>query len=121
MHAHAAPVAVQPDDRRVPDPIVPDQDRLHVVGVDLLAVRQRDHVLLAPAQGQEAIGAELAEVAGVVPAVGVDRGRGRLGVLPIADEAVRAAHEHLAVLRDPHLDPGNRLADRPDPVALRDA
>ena len=118
VHPYATPVAVQPDDRGVPDPIVPDQHRLHVVGVHLLAIGQRDHVLLAPAQGQEAVAAELAEIAGVVPAVGVDRGRRRLGVLPIADEAVRAADEHFAVIGNPHLHSGNRLAHRADPVPV---
>ncbi len=58
-----------------------------------------------------------AQVTGVVPAVGVDRRGGRLGVLPVAGEPARAPGQDLAVGGDPHLDPGDRLADGPEDVA----
>ena len=86
------------------------QDVLDVLGVDVRAVREDDHVLRAAAQRQEAVGVELAEIAGVVPAVD-QAGTGRLFVLPVAGEDVRAAHEDLAVLRDPDLDTRQRHAD----------
>ena len=43
-----------------------------------------EHVLDAPDDAQVAVGVERAEVARVQPAVGVDRGRGRLGVVEVA-------------------------------------
>ena len=54
----------------------------------------------------------------MVPAVRVDRRRRRLGVVPVSREPVRAPGQDLAVVRDPDLDAGDRLADRP-PVPLR--
>ena len=60
----------------------------------------------------------MADVAGVVPAVGVHRPGGRLGVAPVALEEGRAAEEDLAVVGDPELDRRHRPADRPEPVVL---
>ena len=107
------------DDRRVLDALVVAQDRLEVLGVDLLSVGQREHVLLAAPEREHAVGREGTEVARVVPAVGVDRGGGRLGVLPVAGEAPRPAGQDLPVLGDPGLDAGDRLAHRPEDVPLR--
>ena len=45
----------QRDDGRVPDPLVEPERGLHVLGVDLLAVRERDHVLLAAPEREEAV------------------------------------------------------------------
>ena len=47
---------------------------------------------------------EGAEVARVVPALGVDRGGRGLRVLPVPLEAARTAGQDLAVVGDPHLD-----------------
>ncbi len=105
------------DNRGVRQAGILPQDRLDVLRVDLLPVGERQHVLLAAAEGQEAVGRQLAEVAGVVPALGVDRRRRRDGVLPVASEPVRAASKDLAVRRDPDLDVRDRLADRLHPVA----
>ena len=55
----------------------------------------------------------------MVPAVGVDRGGSRLGVLPVAGEAPRSAGQDLPVLGDPGLDAGDRLAHRPEDVPFR--
>ena len=57
-----------------------------------------EHVLDAPDDAQVAVGVERAEVAGVQPAVGVDRGRGRLGVVEVAAHHGLAAHDDLARL-----------------------
>ena len=84
---------------------------------DVLAARGDDDVLLAAGDLDEAVGVDLAEVAGVQPAVD-DRLAGRLLVLVIALEYVRAPDEDLAVVRDPHLATGKRLADRADPEVL---
>ncbi len=57
---------------------------------------------------------ELADVAGVKPAVGVDHFRRRLGLLPVALHQVRPAREDFAVVRDAQLDAGQRDADGAD-------
>ena len=107
------------DDRCVRDALVVAQDRLDVLGVDLLPIWQREHVLLAATEREHAVGREGTEVAGVVPAIGVDRGGGRLGVLPVAGEAPRPTGQDLPVLGDPCLDAGDGLAHRPDDVPFR--
>ena len=48
----------------------------------------------------------------------VDRRRGRLRVLPVPLEDVRAARDDLAVRRDLHLDAGQRHSDRSEAVAV---
>ena len=53
----------------------------------------------------------LADVAGVEPPLGVDHLRRLLLHAPVALHDVGALGQDLAVLRDPHLDPGDRLAD----------
>ena len=57
-----------------------------------------EHVLDPADDAQVAVGVEGAEVAGVQPAVGVDRGRGRLRVVEVAAHHGVAAHEDLARL-----------------------
>ena len=83
---------------------------LDVGGREVLAAGRDDDVLLAAGDRQVAVVVELAEVAGVQPAVAVERLGGGLGVLPVAREDVRAAHQDLAVLGDRHLDAGQRRA-----------
>jgi hypothetical protein len=101
------------------DPSVVLEDGLDVVRVDLLPVRQGEHVLLPTPEGQHAVLREGSEVARVVPALGVDRSGRRLGVLPVAGEPARAAGEDLAVLGDAHLHARDRFADGAEHVPAR--
>ncbi len=107
------------DDRGVLDALVVAQDRLDILGVYLLSIGQREHVLLAAAEREHAVGRESTKVASVVPAVGIDRGGGGLGVLPVAGEAPRPTGQDLPVFGDPGLDAGDRLAHRPDDIPFR--
>ena len=100
------------------DPWVGGEDVLDVLGVDLEPVGERDHVLLAPVEPEEAVLVEPAEVAGVEPAGAVDRGRGRLRIFPVALEDVRAARDHLAVGRELHVDARNGNTHRTETVAV---
>src|SRR5207245_10123561 len=52
------------------------------------------------------------DLAGVVPAVGVDCCRGRLGLLPVARKSAGPANDELAVGRDPDLDTRDRFSNR---------
>ena len=58
-----------------------------------------------------------AEVAGVEPAVGVERLGGRVRVVPVAAEDDVAVDQDLAVVGDPDRHAGQRPADRADPDA----
>src|SRR2546421_420537 len=80
-------------------------------------VREGDHVFLPTVQPEEPVRIELPEVAGVKPALLVDRGAGGLLVLPVALEDVRSAGDDLALLGDLHLDPGQGNPDRAEAVA----
>ena len=86
-------------------------DALDVLRKDVQPLRRDDHLLLAAADEQLAVGADLADVAGVEPAV-LERARRFLGGVEVAGRDVLAAHENLAVGGDLHLDAGDRLADR---------
>ena len=83
-----------------------DVRRRHVLagGVD-------DELLLAVDDLQIAVLVELADVAGVQPAIGVDRLGGLLGRAAVAEHHDLAAHEHLAVIGDRDLDAGRGRAD----------
>ena len=59
--------------RRITDAGIVVEHSLDVLGVDLLAVGQGEHVLLPTAECQHAVLREGSEIARVVPAVGVDR------------------------------------------------
>ncbi len=59
------------------------------------------------------VGVELADVAGVHPAVGVDRLGRPLLVAVVAGHHQRAADQHLAVVGDPQLHPGNARPTAP--------
>src|SRR5690606_6722824 len=63
-----------------------------------------EHVLLPADDDQTAVGVEFSEVAGVQPAVGVDRFGGRLRIVEIALHHVVAADEDFAVAGDTHFD-----------------
>ena len=71
------------DHRDLRDPRVPQQQVLDLGRVRVEAADD-EHVLDAPDDAQVAVGVERAEVAGVQPSVGVDRGRGRFGVVEVA-------------------------------------
>ena len=82
---------------------------------DVLAARGDQDLLLATGDPDEAVVVELADVAGVEPAVGVDRLVGRGLVVPVPVEDDRSAQQDLAVVGDPDRDAGERLADGADP------
>ena len=67
---------------------------------------------------QEAVGVDLADVAGVDPAV-LQRLGGRLGVLVVAEHVARALDQDLAVVGDLQLDARERLAHGQEPVRAR--
>src|SRR5205823_1425066 len=68
-----------------------------LAGVDVVAAGD-DQLAGAPGDGEVAVGAAPAEVAGVEPAISVERLGGRLGELPVALEDVRSPHLDLAGL-----------------------
>ena len=88
------------------------------VGATFLPVESTISSFLRPRIDEEAIGIELAEVAGVEPAVADHFGRGGL-VVPIAEHDVRAADEDLAVVGDADFDVRQRPADGAEPVRWR--
>src|SRR5713101_1143899 len=94
------------------------QHVLDVLGVDLRAVGEDDHVLLPSVQPQQAVLVERAEIARVVPAVTIEDRARRLLVLPVALEHVGTPREDLAVLGDLDLHAGQRRADRAKAVVL---
>jgi hypothetical protein len=106
------------DDAGIGQARVERQCGFDILGVDLLPIRQGDHVLLAALEGQQPLGRQHAEVAGVVPAVVVDGGSGGLGCPPVAEEPVRATNDDLAIVEDAKFHAGHRLTDRAEPVAL---
>src|SRR5262249_60672456 len=64
------------------------------------------HVLQPVGDGQVPVRVEVADVAGVQPAVGADRGAGRLLVAVVAEHQVRPAEQDLAGSRDLYLETG---------------
>ena len=58
-----------------------------------------DQVLLPVGDAQAAVGVDLADVAGVEPAVAIDRLGGRLGLVVVPLHHVRSARQDLAVRR----------------------
>src|SRR5947208_538691 len=84
-------------------------------GVDLLPRRGRDHVLQPPRDPDAPVAQHAPEITRVEPAVAQDFGRA-LGLAPVAEHHVRAAHGDLTVAVfvgpvDPHLDARHRPAD----------
>ena len=73
------PPSVAADHRRFRTPSTVVRHALHVVGEHVEALGRDDHLLLAPADEQPPLRVQLADVAGVQPALGVDHaafGRG---------------------------------------------
>ena len=104
------------DDRDLSDERVALQQPLHVGRRHVLAAGGNDQLLLAVDDAHVALGIDARDVARVKPAVGVDRVRGAVGVLVVALHHVAAAQQQLAVLGHLELEPGVRLAHRPDPL-----
>src|SRR5215210_4427149 len=94
----------------VGDPVQPGEGLLDLGGIDVEAAGDV-HVLEPVGDGQVAFGVERADVAGVQPAVGVDRLRGGFIVVEVAEHHVVATKQELpgfAVGRvDPGLHPGH--------------
>src|SRR5207302_3737000 len=87
------------------------QDQLDLAWVDVEAAR--DDQLLQPAADRErALRVELADVAGLEPAV-YERFPGRPRVAPVAAEDLAALQLHLVLLPQPHLDTRERVLHPP--------
>ena len=85
------------DHGRVGDRRVREQERLQFGGGDLVAL-VLDQLLDPVDDPQRAVLLDAGDVAGVQPAVGVDRLRGRLRVVEVALHHLRAADQELARL-----------------------
>ena len=72
------------DDERLRDELRGLEVVLEVLRGDVLTACSDDDVLLAVGDRDEAVGVDLRDVARVEPAVGVEHGRGRLGILVVA-------------------------------------
>ena len=92
------------------------QHLLDLERADVLAAAD-DDVGLAVGDGQVAVVVEDADVTGVVPAVVVECFRGQL-VVGVAQAQIRTAAEDLAVLGQPDLDAGPRVAVGEQPLVL---
>ncbi len=101
--------AIRPDHRGVAHARLLLQHALHVLGKNVEPLRRHDHFLLAAQDAQLAVVLQLADIAGVEPAV-FKGARGLLGMLEIAGGHVLAAHQDFAVRRDLHFDAADRLA-----------
>ena len=88
------------------------QRRLEVGGRDVLPAGGDDQLLLAVDDLQVAVVVELADVARVQPAVGVERLGGLVGIVEVAAEHVAAPADHLAVLGELDLAARDRPPDR---------
>ena len=110
MHGLAPPVVGDADDRDVGDRGVPGQYRLHLGRVDVLAAGD-DQVAEPVDDRQVAVGADRADIAGAVEAVGGQRPGGGLRVVPVAGQRRGAAHLDLTALPQPNL-PAQRRAAR---------
>ena len=90
------------------DRVEAHQQLLDLLGADVLAAAD-DDVGDAVGDREVAVVVEHADVAGAVPPVVVEDRRGQRGV-DVADEAVRAPAQDLAVLVEADLDAGQRVA-----------
>ena len=110
VHGLAPPLVGDADDRDVGDGGVPGQHRLHLGRVDVLAAG--DNQVAEPVDDRQvAVGADGADVAGAVEAVGGQRPGGGLRVVPVAGQRRGAAHLDLAALPQPNL-PAQRRPSR---------
>ena len=111
----AAAACSQADDRRLAHARQLVQHLLHIFWEDVQPLGRDDHFLLAAADEHLAVGADLADVAGVEPPV-LERLRGFGGGVEVALRDVLSPHQDLAIVGHLHLDAGDRLANR---AALR--
>ena len=110
-------IAALAADHRLIDARIGQQQPLEIARHHFLAVGQHQQLLLAAGDLEKAVGVELAQVAGVQPAVADGLGR-RRRVVPVALHDVRPARQHLAVGGDLHLDAGQRPAHRVELVRV---
>ena len=87
------------------------EDALDVLGKDVQPFRRDDHFFLPAADEQLAVGAELADVAGMKPST-LERASGLAFRVEVAVRHVLAAYEDLAVAGDFHLDARDGFSDR---------
>src|SRR5262249_50243343 len=116
-----------PDRHDLADRRVLPLDRvLDVGGGHVLAGRADDDLAFAVDDGQVTVLVQLADVAGMEPAIGVERLGGLLGLLAVADEVQGGPEQALAVVGEPQLHAWERLARGPalellDPVEAVEA
>src|SRR3546814_13264548 len=103
-----APVAV---DEGLPDLRLDGQHALDALRCDVVAAGIDDDVLLPVGNADVALRVDLADVAGVQPAVD-DRARRRLRIVPVALHDQLAAYQDFAILGDAHLNAGKWPSDR---------
>ena len=99
------------DDRGFTNAWLRVQRLLDVFRKDVEPFRRDDHLLLAAADAQLAGAVDLADIAGVEPAI-PKRRAGLFRRVEIAARHVLAAHENLAVVGNPDFDAGDRLCRR---------
>ena len=99
------------DDRRLAHAGMLVEHLLDLARVDVVAAAD-DHVLLAVDDVEVAVVVDAPDVAGAEPAVGVDRGRRRVGTAPVALHHVVPADGDLAAVQQAHLDAVHGQADR---------
>ena len=98
------------DHRDVGDLRMLEQNRLELRGRDLESL-DLDQLLQPIDHGQVAVVIEHTDVAGVQPALRIDRAGRRLGIVQVAFHDVRAAHPHFTRLADRHVLAGFRIDD----------
>ena len=106
------------DDDRAVDQRVAHQRILDRLRRDVLAARRLEERLLAVGYPEEPVGVDLADVAGVDPAVAHGVG-GRLRIVVISQHVARAADEDLAIVGDLQLHAGERLPDAEELVVRK--
>src|SRR5690606_11458581 len=119
VHALAACIArTDADDRRFPDAALRIERLLDVVGEDVEAFSRDDHLLLASADGEPSLAVDRSDVARVEPAIPQRRLCLALGRV-VAGRDVVAAHQHLAIVGNAHLDAADSGADRAGAALLQ--
>src|SRR5438270_1568538 len=119
-HQHRDVLALVADHDHLADQLAHGLERvLDRLRSDVLAARGLDQVLFAIGDLQVSVGIDLADVAGVEPAVLVDHFRRRLGLAEIAAHDVAPSLEDLSVGGDLHFHTGKGPADGAELVLPR--